>query len=581
MDLTEEQKAFLAAEGCIVLCAVPGSGKTYIVAQKLLNYLKRWKYLHRGVAALSFTNVASDEIRRQLQELENKKTAEIRYPHFVGTLDSFINNYILLRFGYLMQKENRRRPIIIHENYGELNFHPRHEICYKKGCAQHPEWFCWSSQGLLKDGAPYECEISQKPCLSFKKALIKKGVVTQREVSALSLMLLKKYPQIAVELAYRFPVILVDEAQDTSREQMEILECLAASGAQTVILVGDPDQALYEWRDATPDSFINKMHDEHWMTMRLSSNFRSSQLICNAVKPFSKMLETEDPASAHGEYADFPIKPVLFRVSAGKTREDIVAAFLHLCEENSIRISSENIAVLTRGKVHSNLVPDIWKTPETASLAAATYHWHHANRSEAFRLCEKALYSIMIGCVEGLTQNEIHQKADSYLTSKVWKSTVIELLKILPSPTLSLRDWNGHIVKELETLEASGRISSYDGRTVSEIIKIKTRDKKIPDFKDRTVSEYFEKRVRQNVTISSVHGVKGETFDATLLIVDSTKGANALTPAILNAGELGSELIRIAYVAMTRPRKILAVSLPQSFKELQRFPEDMWDYQAI
>ena len=91
MELTKEQQDFLNTEGRIVLCAVPGSGKTFIVAKKLISYLKEWKYLHRGVAALSFTNVASDEIKRQITD-SSQKTSEMGYPHFVGTLDSFINN---------------------------------------------------------------------------------------------------------------------------------------------------------------------------------------------------------------------------------------------------------------------------------------------------------------------------------------------------------------------------------------------------------------------------------------------------------------------------------------------------------
>lgn len=57
----------MAAEGRIVLCAVPGSGKTFIVAKKIIKYLEDWRFPHRGVAALSFTNVASDEIRNKLQ----------------------------------------------------------------------------------------------------------------------------------------------------------------------------------------------------------------------------------------------------------------------------------------------------------------------------------------------------------------------------------------------------------------------------------------------------------------------------------------------------------------------------------
>ena len=121
ITLSKEREDFLEAEGKIVLCACPGSGKTCMVAKKLLKYVNTWHSSHKGVAVLSFTNVASEEINRQTSEL-SLTHRQIDYPHFVGTLDSFINNFILLRFGYLMQKDNRRRPRIIHENYGELTF---------------------------------------------------------------------------------------------------------------------------------------------------------------------------------------------------------------------------------------------------------------------------------------------------------------------------------------------------------------------------------------------------------------------------------------------------------------------------
>ena len=580
MGLTKEQMAFLDAEGKIVLCAVPGSGKTFIVAKKLLKYLNAWPLSHRGVAALSFTNVASDEIKRQTSELSSR-FASVSYPHFIGTLDSFINNFILLRFGYLMQKENQTRPQIIHENYGELNFFAKEAQCYRKMCTQHPEWFHWSSDGLLKENKPIDCVVDPKPCVIYKKALIKRGIVIQREVPSLALILLKRYPQIATELAYRFPVIIVDEAQDTSREQIEILDCLANAGVQTIILVGDPDQALYEWRDATPEYFVEKMHETGWNCMYLTANFRSSQLICDAVKPFSSMLEGKEPATASGENAGFQFKPVLLRASKGKQRQDIVDEFIRLCSEKDIEISSKNIAVLTRGKIHSDLVSDIWKTPETKSLAMAAYLWHFSNRKEAYRLCEKVLYSIEIGNAGGLTQSEIRKNAEIIMPLATWNCSIIALLKCLPTPSLSISVWKKILIEEITKLMTSGIITSYDGRQTSEIVKTKQRDKKHPQFLNRAVIEYFENRAALDITTSSVHGVKGETFDATLLIVDSTKGANALTPTILDTGNLNSELIRIAYVAMTRPRKLLAVSIPKTNVPLSRFPVELWDYHDI
>ena len=110
MRLTDEQEIFLGSEGRIVLSACPGSGKTYIVAKKVLNYLQTWQCPYRGIAALSFTNVAKNEILKTISEGLRQKGLDFRFPHYIGTLDSFINNYIFLRFGYLMNKANPIRP---------------------------------------------------------------------------------------------------------------------------------------------------------------------------------------------------------------------------------------------------------------------------------------------------------------------------------------------------------------------------------------------------------------------------------------------------------------------------------------
>lgn len=122
VTLTDEQNAFLDAEGKVVLCACPGSGKTFIVGKKLLKYLDTWPYTYRGIAVLSFTNVASEEILRQTKELAEAKFQNIGFPHFIGTLDSFINTFIFLRFGYLIQPTERKRPRIIYDNLGQFQY---------------------------------------------------------------------------------------------------------------------------------------------------------------------------------------------------------------------------------------------------------------------------------------------------------------------------------------------------------------------------------------------------------------------------------------------------------------------------
>ena len=62
------------------------------------------------------------------------------------------------------------------------------------------------------------------------------------------------------------------------------------------------------------------------------------------------------------------------------------------------------------------------------------------------------------------------------------------------------------------------------------------------------------------------------------VILHGTVG-NTLTPSFLANGKTDTELMRIAYVAMTRPRKLLVIAMPKSKTKLSnRFPPNTWDY---
>ena len=89
----------------------------------------------------------------------------------------------------------------------------------------------------------------------------------------------------------------------------------------------------------------------------------------------------------------------------------------------------------------------------------------------------------------------------------------------------------------------------------------------------------MSKRTSKGAVMTSVHGEKGKTFDATLLLVDALTG-KTITPAFLSRGDLDSELMHIAYVAMTRPRKILVVAVPKtkSKQATNRFPNQLWKF---
>ena len=72
----------------------PGSGKTTILVTKLAWAIERWKTDAAGICVLSHTNVAKDEIKKQLTI--NQVGKLLTYPHFVGTIHEFFNKFLAL-----------------------------------------------------------------------------------------------------------------------------------------------------------------------------------------------------------------------------------------------------------------------------------------------------------------------------------------------------------------------------------------------------------------------------------------------------------------------------------------------------
>lgn len=582
MVLSNEQHAFLVAEGKIVMCACPGSGKTFAVANKLSSYLNTWEYKHYGIATLSFTNVASSEIEKKTKELIGNG-AGIQYPHFIGTIDSFINKFVFLRYAYLLTKQ-QKRPYLSQRNI-EIDYKYWRNECYKKGCNKAIQEFRLSiDDKIYRNSNSIKCNQSYYglPCKQYKNILMQKGIFFQNDVSYFAYKILCQYPQIAKMLATRFPIILLDEAQDTSKEQMAILDLIADAGVKTICLVGDPDQSIYEWRNATASCFIDKLNSEHWTTLYLTENRRSSQLICNATKLFSTILKDKQDVKAVGDDMNFSQKPELLLVNNDTPKEKVEQYFLERCSKLEIEHTKENIAILTRGKIHSNIeINNLWKSEEVELLAKASYLLQYDSKKEAYNLCVKCLYLMLIGKPYDAS-HELKYEIERKVSYDTWKDICVQLLINLPSVDLEVEKWVISLKKVFEDIAFP--LNFINGHSVNEVIKIKQKDKKNIDFKKIPVKVFFEKKKEEKITISSIHGVKGETFDAILLYAPSISGAT-ITRTGITTGSLDNEHNRAAYVAMTRPRKYLAVALQKPNKKsdfpFKRFPHDFWIYTEL
>ena len=112
-DFTDEsQTKFLGCRASCDVQAVPGNGKTTLLAAKLALLSRSWKSRAQGVCVISHTNAARDEVERALLK-HPTASAFLSYPHFIGTVTSFVNQYLALPYlrglGWHVQPYRRRR----------------------------------------------------------------------------------------------------------------------------------------------------------------------------------------------------------------------------------------------------------------------------------------------------------------------------------------------------------------------------------------------------------------------------------------------------------------------------------------
>ncbi len=109
--------------------------------------------------------------------------------------------------------------------------------------------------------------------------------------------------------------LLVDEMQDTSAGQYELLEALTAGWdgvTQTLFLVGDPKQSIYEFRQARVERFRRVMNDRCFGQLtvdplRLTANFRSQAALVDAFNTaFEQILPSPDDPTLTPESVDVP-----------------------------------------------------------------------------------------------------------------------------------------------------------------------------------------------------------------------------------------------------------------------------------
>lgn len=325
MQPTDQQLLVLHHYSNAVIIAAPGSGKTFVISEKIKGILQECRQ-HQGVIAISYTNKASSELKdRCLRNGLDPKAS------FFGTLDKFYIGEIIIPFGK------------------HLWGIPANEISVKKIESLDEEQkkeFAWFNRDILIS----EIKVSEIELLA---SFFYDGVIFLETVGLMANFVLSNSKACQNYLLARYLAVYIDEYQDCGENQHSLFETIVELGIVGVA-VGDLNQSIYGFSGKSSKHLSSLTNKGGFKTFKLDKNHRCTPSIINysnyLLSPTVELLPTDR----------LNVKHIKVLGDELKIAEYIDRILPKISEEG---ISNNQIAILTRGNRTADIVHSHLKTP--------------------------------------------------------------------------------------------------------------------------------------------------------------------------------------------------------------------------
>ena len=269
----EQYRAVTTINGAILIIAGAGSGKTRVITFRIAHMLDSG-IPQSQILALTFTNKAAKEMEDRVKDLTQRKLQNLT----VSTFHAFGVRVLRQDIEKLGYRENfsiydeTDRTALIKECGRELQFSPDAMDIYKIS-----QLFSNIKTGRKNWQAENDMYRQLYEC--YQEGLKLYNAVDFDDLIVLPIKLFKEHPEVLERYRERYKYIMVDEFQDTSHQQYELMHLLAD---QNVAVVGDDDQSIYSWRGADYQNIVNFEKDFDVTEIRLEQNYRSTGTILDA-----------------------------------------------------------------------------------------------------------------------------------------------------------------------------------------------------------------------------------------------------------------------------------------------------------
>ena len=322
--LNDEQRAAVADDGHRCLMSCPGSGKTRTIVAKMLQCVDRVRGTARKVGCITYTNAGVDEIEDRLRR---RGSSSDDGSYEVGTIHSFCLNNVLRPFFYRLPELANGFQVVAPDDVWFRN--AAAGVMQKHGIKSWAEERFGQIQRepggkvFVPDG------ISAAAAAEFLAAADAASCVTLSDIVYYSYRLLVEQAFISRGLGSRFAWLLIDEFQDTSMCQAEILKEIHKCGRTKFFLVGDVNQSILGFAGARPTVMSEiAEHIGAQTNVRLVGNYRCSKRI---IAYAERLCPISPPMQAVGQSRDFSIEPR--HVHAASSLEAVFEHFLPAVDE--------------------------------------------------------------------------------------------------------------------------------------------------------------------------------------------------------------------------------------------------------
>ena len=259
MELNEkQQQAVEATEGRVRVVAGAGSGKTRVIAHRYAFLVNEVGISPGNILCLTFTNKAAQEMKKRISGMVDRGSVN----DFICTIHSFCAKFLrqeIYRIGYpknftIIDEEDAKQ--LAKQAMIEFDVDRKKTTAerFLKGVAALKGYE--PTQYIQRHLLPNSSSFAPDATVRYLRLQLKHFALDYDDLLYFTLYILNHFPEARKFWTEKLNYLMVDEVQDCTGDDWKLLHALTQHHGN-LFIVGDPDQAIYEWRGANPKIFVD------------------------------------------------------------------------------------------------------------------------------------------------------------------------------------------------------------------------------------------------------------------------------------------------------------------------------------